>query len=63
MDQFYRVCLSKPFVESISWGNLADMRPSLPSGGLMDDLLQPKPVFERLQQLRERIHPTAARKS
>ena len=63
MDQFYRVCLSKPFVESISWGNLADMRPSLPSGGLMDDLLQPKPVFERLQQLREKIHPTAARKS
>ena len=50
MEQFYRVCLSKPFVESISWGNLADMNPSLPSGGMMDDLLQPKPVFERLHR-------------
>ena len=56
MEQFYRVCLSKPFVESISWGNLADMNPSLPSGGMMNDLLQPKPVFERLQQMREKFH-------
>jgi hypothetical protein len=56
MEQFYRVCLSKPFVESVSWGNLADMNPSLPSGGMMDDLLQPKPVFERLQQMREKFH-------
>ncbi len=56
MEQFYRVCLSKPFVESIAWGNLADMNPSLPSGGMMDDLLQPKPVFERLQQMREKFH-------
>jgi hypothetical protein len=56
MEQFYRVCLSKPFVESISWGNLADMNPSLPSGGMMDDLLKPKPVFERLAQMREKFH-------
>ena len=56
MEQFYRVCLSKPFVESIAWGNLADMNPSLPSGGMMDDLLQPKPVFERLKQMREKFH-------
>jgi hypothetical protein len=56
LEQFYRVCLSKPFVESIAWGNLADMKPSLPSGGLLDDLLQSKPAFERLQQLRDKFH-------
>lgn len=56
LEQFYRICLSKPFVESIAWGNLADMKPSLPSGGLLDDLLQPKPAFERLQQLRDKFH-------
>ena len=56
MEQFYRVCLSKPFVESVAWGNLADMNPSLPSGGMMDDLLQPKPVFDRLKLMREKFH-------
>jgi hypothetical protein len=63
MEQFYRICLSKPFVESISWGNLADMNPSLPSGGMMDDLLQPKPVFERLQQMREKFHAWQGKKA
>ena len=49
----YRVALSKPFVESIAWGNLADINPTLPGGGLLDDLLRPKPVFLNVQKLRE----------
>jgi hypothetical protein len=62
MEQFYRVCLSKPFVESVAWADLADMSPSVPSGGMMDDLLQPKPVFERLQTMRDKFHSWQAKK-
>jgi hypothetical protein len=61
MEAIYRTALSKPFVESIAWGNLADIRPSLPSGGLMSDLLAPKPAFDRLQQMREKFHQWAKR--
>jgi hypothetical protein len=52
----YRIAFSKPFVESISWGELADLRPALPAGGLLDDMLKPKPVYTRLQELREQLH-------
>jgi len=52
-----RVALSKPYVESIAWGELADIRPAMPAGGLLDDMLKPKPVFTKLQELREQFHP------
>jgi hypothetical protein len=55
MEAVYHLALSKPFVESIAWNNLADLQPTLPAGGLLDDLLQPKPVFTRLQQMREKF--------
>ncbi len=55
MEAVYQIALSKPFVESIAWGDLADMHQHLPGGGLMDDMLKPKPVFTKLQQLREKI--------
>ena len=55
MEAVYQIALSKPFVESIAWADLADMHQTLPAGGLMDDMLRPKPVFQRFQQLRERI--------
>ena len=45
MEAVYHLALSKPFVESIAWSNLADMHPTLPGGGLLDDMLQPKPAF------------------
>ena len=61
MESVYRTALSKPFVESIAWGNLADIHPSLPSGGLMTDLLAPKPAFDRLQQMREKFHQWSKR--
>lgn len=53
LDAVYRIALSKPFIESIAWGDLADMRPSLPAGGLFDDMLRPKPAFDRFLALRE----------
>jgi hypothetical protein len=57
MGAAYRLALSKPFVESIAWGNLADVSPSLPAGGLLDDMLRPKPAYAKLQELREQFHP------
>jgi hypothetical protein len=60
MEAVYQVALSKPFVEAIAWNNLADANASLPSGGLLDDLLQYKPGFTKLQQIRERFRPGGA---
>jgi hypothetical protein len=57
MDAVYQLALSKPFVEAIAWSNLADLRQTLPGGGLLDDMLQPKPAFTKLQQLREKFKP------
>ena len=53
MQSVYRIALSKPYVESIAWGNLADINPSLPAGGLLDDMFKPKPAFNKIQELRE----------
>ena len=55
MEAVYHVALSKPFVESIAWGNLADLHQTLPGGGLLDDMLRPKPAFLKLQQMREKF--------
>ncbi|QOV88313.1 endo-1,4-beta-xylanase [Humisphaera borealis] len=57
MDAVYQMALSKPFVEAIAWNNLTDVKPSLPGGGLLDDMLQPKAAFTKLQQLREKFRP------
>ena len=55
MEAVYHMALSKPFVESISWANLADTNPSIPGGGMLDDMLRPKPAFHKLQQMREKF--------
>ncbi len=53
MEAVYKLALSKPYVESIAWGNLADISQSLPGGGLLDDMLHPKPAFNKLQEMRK----------
>jgi hypothetical protein len=55
MEAIYQTALSKPFVEAVAWSNLADLRQTLPGGGMLDDVLQPKPAFAKLQQMRERF--------
>jgi hypothetical protein len=62
MEAFYHLALSKPYVESLAWGNLADIHPSLPGGGLLDDVLRPKPAFTKLQEMREKFHSWHGRK-
>lgn len=56
LEAVYRIALSKPYVESLAWQSLADIAPALPSGGLLDDMLRPKPVFQKLQEMRESYH-------
>jgi hypothetical protein len=56
MANVYRIALSKPYVESIAWSDLADIHPTLPGGGLTDDLLKPKASFAKLQELRDQFH-------
>ncbi|HEY8667432.1 MAG TPA: endo-1,4-beta-xylanase [Tepidisphaeraceae bacterium] len=56
MEAVYRLALSKPYVESIAWGNLADIHQTVPGGGLVDDLFQHKPGFTKLQEMRSKFH-------
>lgn len=51
--EFYRIALSKPFVETICWRHLID-RPDSSSGVVCADL-SPKPAFDAIQTLRAEI--------
>ena len=62
MDAVYHLALSKPYVESLAWANLADINPTLPAGGLLDDVLRPKPAFDKLQEMRTKFHSWHGRK-
>ena len=56
LDQFYRIALSKPFVETVSWRDLADRNGGVIfHGGLINLDLTPKLAFERLRQLRQQL--------
>jgi hypothetical protein len=62
MDAVYHMALSKPYVESLAWASLADIHPTLPGGGLLDDVLRPKPAFDKLQEMRTKFHSWHGRK-
>jgi len=62
LDAVFKMAYSKPYVESIAWGNLADLSHDVPGGGLFDDMLRPKPSFARLQDLREKLHQWGTKK-
>lgn len=51
------VALSKPYVESICWHELADPNgvTEMRTGGLLDRQSNPKPAFERLLELRKSV--------
>jgi hypothetical protein len=53
LRSFYRVALSKPFVESVTWRDLADLPGHfLPYGGLLRGDLSPKEAYGALLELR-----------
>lgn len=56
LDHFYRIALSKPFVETVSWRDLAD-RPGgiLRHGGLVNKDLTSKHSFETFGELRQQL--------
>jgi hypothetical protein len=62
MDAVYKLAFSKPYVESVAWGNFADLSHTIPGGGLLDDMLKPKPSYLKLQELREKFHQWHAKK-
>jgi hypothetical protein len=57
IESVYHMALSKPFIEAVIWSNLADVNQTLPAGGLLDDMLQPKPAMRKVADLREKIQP------
>ena len=60
LERFYRVALSKPFVESVAWLDIADRESSeLAAGGLLSEKNQPKPSLRKLASLRKSIHEPA----
>jgi hypothetical protein len=57
LREVYNVALSKPFVESVSWNELADYQNHfLPHGGLLRPDLSPKMAYEQLCTIRAQIH-------
>jgi len=53
LQAFYRVAISKPFVESICWRDLSDAPGHyLPHGGLCDAKLEPKLAYKELRNFK-----------
>lgn len=54
LEQFYQIALSKPYVETITWQDLADNESHLHGrGGLLHDNLSPKLAFNAFRRLKE----------
>lgn len=51
-----KLALSKPYVESLAWSYLADVRHGIPGGGLLNAQFKPKTSYAKLQGLRELYH-------
>lgn len=52
MEHFYRIALSKPYVDTITYGNLADRSDSIVhSSGLLTGRIEPKKSFVGLKKL------------
>jgi GH35 family endo-1,4-beta-xylanase len=56
IEQFYGIALSKSFVDSVTYSNLADTEDGLiANGGLLTDELEPKESFQTLKRLHDTI--------
>jgi len=56
LEQFYKIALSKPFVDSVTYSNLVDTADSaIVSSGLLADRLEPKQSFRTLKKLQKLI--------
>jgi hypothetical protein len=58
LREVYQIALAKPYVENIAWADLVDgPHNQIPGGGLLDDLMRPKPVANTHRQLRAATKP------
>ena len=56
IEQFYKIALSKPFVNAVTYANLADTQDSIIAhSGLLTAELEPKESFQMLRQLHDSI--------
>ena len=64
LEQVYQIALSKPYVETVTWQDLADRGDEgvLQFGGILNARLEPKPAFERMCRLKnEMVKPPRSR--
>ncbi len=56
IEQFYKIALSKPFVDTVTYSNLTDIKDSaVADSGLLTSRLEPKKSFRTLKKLRHAI--------
>ena len=56
IEQFYKIALSKQFVNSVTYSNIIDTTDgTIDHGGLLTDELEPKESFNTLKKLHDRI--------
>lgn len=56
LEQLYRIALSKPFVDAVTYSNLADMQDSaIVNSGLLTEQLESKESFRGLKKLHDTI--------
>jgi hypothetical protein len=56
LEQFYKIALSKPFVDGVTYSNLCDVNGStIANSGLLTSELEPKKSYQTLQKLRDTI--------
>lgn len=55
LEQFYKIALSKPFVDMVTYSSLSDVKDSsaIANSGLLTERLEPKESFAALKKLRE----------
>jgi len=56
IEQFYKIALSKPFVDAVTYSNLTDVEDNnIANSGLLTHQLEPKKSFRTLKKLRDTI--------
>jgi len=56
IEQFYKIALSKPYVDAVTYANLADTKASvIANSGLLSKRLEPKKSFVALKKLHEAL--------
>ncbi|MBN2455686.1 MAG: endo-1,4-beta-xylanase [Sedimentisphaerales bacterium] len=56
IEQFYKIALSKPFVEAVTYGSLVDhQKGQMAATGLLNTKFEPKSSFQQLKKMRSNI--------